>query len=610
MRKSFGLAITLWLAICTTASAQQTMRQTMQQTMLHSDQSAAAARADALFDEYWEWSLREYPEFATFVGDHRYDDRLRDDSAAAVTRRKAIYKDFRARLAGLDAAQLSPQTSTSLQILRYSLERIVELNEIYGSLPFGVYDDWAPVTQMQGIHLDLPGLVNNSRFTAVGDYEAYLKRLEAVPATIANQIARMEVAMAAGWMPAKVAIRDVPKQLEAQLPSNPTQSPEYLPFKAFPGDVAPTEQRRLETAAKQVIQDKVVPAFQSLKDFYESRYLPSARDSLAASSLPAGPAYYQWLLDWNTTTELTPKQIQNLGMREVSRIGAQMDAIVASTGFPGTRAEFQKFISTDPRFFYSRPEDMLAGYRDIAKRIDAELPKFFAVLPRLPYGVRAMRPEEGNNSEHYTSGAGDGSRAGYFEANVNDLKTRPKWTMETLLLHEAMPGHHLQISRAQELKDLPRFRQFAWFSAFGEGWGLYAESLGDEMGFYKDPYQKFGNLSLEMLRACRLVVDTGIHAYGWTREKAIDYMLANTGLPTNEVAAEVDRYIVWPGQATAYKIGELKIKELRAKAKAELGDRFDLRSFHNAVIDSGAEPLRVLQAQIESWIASKRAQGQ
>jgi uncharacterized protein (DUF885 family) len=304
---------------------------------------------------------------------------------------------------------------------------------------------------------------------------------------------------------------------------------------------------------------------------------------------------------------MTPRQIHDLGLAEVARIGVQMDAIVVSTGFKGTRREFQKFISTDAQFFHTRPEDMLAGYRDIAKRADAELPRLFAELPRQPYGIRAMRPEEGNNAEHYTNGAQDGSRAGFFEANVNDLKTRPKWTMETLLLHEAVPGHHLQTARAQELKTLPAFRRHIWFTAYGEGWALYAESLGDEMGFYKDPYQKFGNLSFEMLRACRLVVDTGLHAYHWTRDRAIDYMVANSGLTREDVTAEIDRYIVWPGQATAYKVGELKIKALRARAKTELGDRFDLRRFHNAVIDSGAVPLQVLALQIDEWIAREKS---
>jgi len=595
MRKALGIVFALWLAACGPAGAQQAA------------ESPAVAQANALFDEYWEWTLLESPEFATYVGDRRYQDRLRDESAAAVARRKAFYAEFRSRLAGIDAQQLPAQTRTSLQVLRYRLDRFAALNRHYGTLPFGINDGWAPITQMDGIHLALPQLASVARFDTVSDYEAYLKRLGAVPASIVNLMARMETAMAAGWVPAKAAIRNVPRQLDVQLPDDPTQSPEYKPFKSFPADIPAAEQQRLVSAGREVIRDKVIPAFRSLKDFYERRYLPAARDSLAASNLPPGMPLYQAMLDWNTTTDLTPQQIHELGLREVARIGAQMDGTVAVAGFTGTRAEFQKFISSDPRFFYTRPEDMLAGYRDIAKRADAELPKLFAVLPRQPYGIRAMRPEEGNNAEHYTSGAADGSRAGYFEANVNDLTTRPKWNMETLLLHEAVPGHHLQTARALEMTQLPRFRRFTWFVAYGEGWALYAESLGDEMGFYKDPYQKFGNLSAEMWRACRLVVDTGIHAFGWTREQAIDYMVANTGQTQAQVIAEVDRYIVLPGQATAYKIGELKIKELRAKAKAELGDRFDLRRFHNAVIDDGAVPLQVLQSQIEAWIAAEKA---
>jgi len=595
MRKALGIVFALWLAACGPAGAQQAA------------ESPAVAQANALFDEYWEWTLLESPEFATYVGDRRYQDRLRDESAAAVARRKAFYAEFGNRLAGIDAQQLPAQTRTSLQVLRYRLDRFAALNRHYGTLPFGINDGWAPITQMDGIHLALPQLASVARFDTVRDYEAYLKRLGAVPASIVNLMARMETAMAAGWVPAKAAIRNVPRQLDVQLPDDPTQSPEYKPFKSFPADIPAAEQQRLVSAGREVIRDKVIPAFRSLKDFYERRYLPAARDSLAASNLPPGMPLYQAMLDWNTTTDLTPQQIHELGLREVARIGAQMDGTVAVAGFTGTRAEFQKFISSDPRFFYTRPEDMLAGYRDIAKRADAELPKLFAVLPRQPYGIRAMRPEEGNNAEHYTSGAADGSRAGYFEANVNDLTTRPKWNMETLLLHEAVPGHHLQTARALEMTQLPRFRRFTWFVAYGEGWALYAESLGDEMGFYKDPYQKFGNLSAEMWRACRLVVDTGIHAFGWTREQAIDYMVANTGQTQAQVIAEVDRYIVLPGQATAYKIGELKIKELRAKAKAELGDRFDLRRFHNAVIDDGAVPLQVLQSQIEAWIAAEKA---
>ena len=351
----------------------------------------------------------------------------------------------------------------------------------------------------------------------------------------------------------------------------------------------------------------VVPAFRKLREFYDKRYLPVAATDIAASALPAGSRYYEARLAFYTTTKLSPREIHDLGLAEVARIGKAMDETVAAAGFKGTRAEFQSFLNKDPQFFYTRADDMLEGYRDIAKRADAVLPGFFAVLPRLPYGVRAMRPEEGDNAEHYVRGSPEAGRAGYFEANVNSLSSRPKWRMETLVLHEAVPGHHLQIARAQELAELPPFRRNGFFVAFSEGWALYAESLGHEMGFYANPYSKYGNLAAEMHRAARLVVDTGLHAFGWTRERAIAYLVDNAALTPEFAVAEVDRYIVTPGQATAYKIGELRIKALRAKARAELGPAFDLRRFHNAVIDHGALPLDVLDDQVTEWIAAEKA---
>jgi uncharacterized protein (DUF885 family) len=564
------------------------------------------AATHALFDEYWEWILRENPGYATFLGDHRYDDRLTDESPTAVVRRRAHYQEFLHRLDHFDDKRLSAEDRTSLGVLRFSIEKRVAIDKLFGSAPFGGFDDWAPVSQMNGIHLDLPQLVKATRFASVKDYDNYIRRLEAVPLVIGNLIERMRIALAAGWVLPTIAITRVPQQMEVQTDPDPEKSPEYAPFKSFPTDIAPAERERLASAGRQVIRDKVVPAFRSLKAFYEERYLPGSRDNIGASQLPAGLPYYQALLAEATTTDLTPRQVHDLGLQEVARIGAQMEAVMLETGFKGTRAEFQQFLVTDPRFFYTDPEAMLAGYRDIAKRADAELPKLFAQLPRQPYGIRAMLPEEGDDAEHYTSGAADGSRAGYFEANVNHLKTRPKWSMETMLLHEAVPGHHLQGARAQEISDLPQFRRNVWFTAYGEGWALYAESLGYEMGFYKDPYQKLGNLSHEMRRACRLVVDTGIHAFGWTREQAIAYMHYNTGETLEFTTAEVDRYIVWPGQASAYKVGELKIKALRTKARAALGEDFDLRRFHNIVIDGGSVPLSVLEANVDTWIAAER----
>jgi len=567
----------------------------------------AATQARALFDESWQWTMREFPEIATSIGDHRYDDRLSDQSAEGTDRRRAKRAELLARATKLDPAALSPADRVSLRVFRYQLEQGVALDKTCAPFSCGFGDFWSPVTQFAGPQFNIPQLVAATRFASVGDYDAYLKRLDALPIQLDQLVGRMENGIKLGWMPARIAIARVPGQLESQLDPDPTRSPEYKPFLEFPAAVAPADRERLAAAGRQAIKDKVIPAFRRLHDFYQQRYLPAASDSIAASSLPPGPPYYDARLAFYTTTRMSPQEIHDLGLAEVARIGKEMDATVAAAGFKGTRAEFQKSINTDPKFFYTRAEDMLAGYRDIAKRADAVLPSLFAELPRLPYGIRPMRPEEGDNAEHYVRGAADGTRAGYFEANVNSLSRRPKWSMETLLLHEAVPGHHLQIARAQEMKDLPDFRRSGFVVAYLEGWALYAESLGYEMGFYADPYSKFGNLSSEMLRAARLVVDTGLHAFGWTRQRAIAYLEDNAALTPEFAIAEVDRYIVTPGQATAYKIGELKIKALRARARAELGDKFDLRRFHNALIDNGALPLDVLDEQITEWIAVERA---
>jgi uncharacterized protein (DUF885 family) len=565
------------------------------------------AQTRKLFDEWWEWMLAEAPEFATIVGDHRYDSRLADASPAAIERRRAARATFRSRAAGIDAAGLAPVERASLTILRYQLDQAVALDELCAPMPCGLGDSWAPVTQFFGPHLGFPQLVAATRFASVRDYQAYLRRLDALPGRIDQLIGRMETAMKLRWMPAKVAIARVPEQMRAQLDPDPAKSPEYAPFLKFPADIAPADRERLAAAGRRAIEEKVIPAFRRLADFYEQRYLPAASETIAASALPPGMKYYEAQLVANTTTRMSAREIHDLGLAEVARIGKAMDEVVAGAGFKGTRAEFQKFVNTDPQFFYTRAEDMLAGYRDIAKRADAEMPRLFAELPRLPYGIRAMPPEEGDNAERYARGSAESGRPGWFEANVNSLSRRPKWNMESLVLHEAVPGHHLQIARAQEMGDLPMFRRNGFFVAYSEGWALYAESLGYEMGFYTDPNQKFGNLSFEMHRAARLVVDTGIHAFGWTRERAIAYLVDNAALTPANAAAEVDRYIVWPGQATAYKVGELRIKALRAKARAELGDTFDLRRFHNALIDQGAVPLAVLDEQVDAWIAAEKA---
>lgn len=577
-------------------------------------QASADPRFASLIADHWEWIGRDTPENATLRGDNRYNDRLTDQSPEAVQARKAHWVGLLKELQSFDPAQLTAQNRVSLQVLTTIATNRTRVDGFFADLPFAATDfsqmGWSPVTQMSGPQLSLPLLAKSTPFRTVADYDAYLKRLAAIPRLLGQYRQQMQAAIVAGWTQPATAVQRVPEQIDSQLVSDASQSPLFIPFSKFPPDIAEADQKRLTESARQVLSEQVIPAFRDLKQFYESVYLPAAtrRKGLGVSKLPGGVDFYQALINSNTTTTLTAREIRDIGLREVARIRSEMDAVIASSGFKGTRAEFVSFLHESPQFYYDKPEDMLVGYRDIAKRADAELPKLFAELPRLPYGIRAMPAYEGNNAEHYVRGSGDGTRAGFFEANVNHLRTRPKYNMEDLLLHEAVPGHHIQIARAQELKDLPDFRRFGFFVAYSEGWALYAESLGGEMGFYTDPYSKFGQLSAEMLRACRLVVDTGLHAFGWSRERAILYLIDNAALNEDFATAEVDRYIVMPAQALGYKIGELRFKALRAKAKATLGDRFDLRRFHNALIDDGPLPLDVLESRIDEWIAARNSE--
>jgi uncharacterized protein (DUF885 family) len=572
----------------------------------HAQTTGAARQLHALLDAQWAWETQEYPEQATYRGDKRFDDRLTDLSPAAITKRKQHQQQLLAQLKRISAKQLTGQDAISHAVLLTSLELEMQINAQFGSLPFSANDTWMPVSQMSGIQMDFPALVKATSFDTAADYARYLKRLAALPRQIEQTIAIMKQGIASGWMPPAIAIRALPSQIDTHLTADVSQSLLFVPFDRMPADIRNDEQQRLRTAAMELIVKSVQPAFAGLKTFIEQAYLPAARRELGASTLPGGAAYYALMIRQGTTTGMQAREIHALGLREVARINQEMDAAMRLTGFKGNRVEFQKFINTDARFHFTRAEDLLAKYRDIAKRVDAELPRLFAELPRLPYGIRAMEAYEGDNAEYYTPGASDGSRAGYFEANANNLQRTPSYAMESLVLHETVPGHHLQIARQQELKDLPEFRKNGSFNAFSEGWALYAESLGNEIGFYKDPYNKFGQLSDEMWRACRLVMDTGIHAFGWSREQAIAYLETNAGAPHETAVAETDRYIVWPGQALGYKIGELRIKALRAKAKAALGEKFNVRRFHNAVLDNGAVPLDVLEQQITQWIATEK----
>ena len=586
------LAATLWLFACGAAGAQ-----------------TATEKAHALFDGYSEWQMRELPGYATMVGDHRYDDRLTDFSEAAIARRKASVADFAKQLQGIDRNALANQDRISYDVLATVLDSNLRRSAVFSEPDAAGADLWLDVTQFNGPQIGfagLPSLIRVSRFSSILDYENYIKRLAAVPAQLDQLTGGLRRAMARGWLPPRVVVQRVPSQIDALLTANLAANPLYAPFERFPGSFAPGDRERLAAMGRAVIADKVGPAFRALRQFYAAEYLPACSEAPGASVRPSWMKFYAAAVASQTTTALTPREIRDLGLKEVERIGVEMDVVPKRVGFNGTRTDFANWIKSAPEFHYSSAAEMLAGYRDIAKRVDPELPRLFADLPRLPYGIRAMDAAEGDNADKYTRGTADGTRAGYFEANVNNLSRRAKGDMATLLLHEGVPGHHLQSARALELRDLPAFRRQLFLPAYGEGWALYAESLGEELGLYDDPYAKFGYLSSEMFRACRLVVDTGIHAFGWTREQAIRYLVDNAGITDATAIAEIDRYYVLPGQALAYKIGELKIKALRAKAQAALGERFDIRRFHNALIDDGPLPLSVLEQRIDDWIARNR----
>jgi uncharacterized protein (DUF885 family) len=569
---------------------------------------AATSEVRKIFDDYWEGVLRESPTYATLLGDRRYNGKLEDLSASGIQRRRTSRAELLRRLEAVDASALDERDRTSRAVLLFRLRNAVRCDRVMRDLPleFGPFVLPTPVTQFFGAQLWLPEVTNATSFRTVRDYEDYLERLDAVPAYLEQLTAQLRTGLSAGWVPARIAVRNAPSQFDAIADSDPVRNPMFAPFTRFAEEIPDAARVRLRAAGERAIRERVAPSFANLRAFLIREYLPAGRDDIAAQAQPGGAEFYAAALESHTTTSISAKEIHELGLREVARIEAEQLAIQQRAGF-ATRKDFLQYLQTDPKFFFDSAEAMLAAYRDIAKRIDPELPALFRELPKLPYGIRAMPKEQGDNAEYYMEGAADGSRAGYFMANTNNLRRTPRWQMTDLVLHEAVPGHHLQIARAQEIGELPAFRRHTWFTAYGEGWALYAEALGDRIGVLQDPLDKYGQLVAEAWRATRLVVDTGIHAFGWSRDRALQYMRDHTAGTELQVVAEVDRYIVWPGQATAYKVGQLRIAALRDRAREALGERFDLREFHNAVLDGGTVPLPVLEEQIDRWIAAVKA---
>jgi uncharacterized protein (DUF885 family) len=553
----------------------------------------------ALQKEYWEWQLAEFPELSTWTGDNRYNDRFTDLSFEAIDRRNVHERHMLERVRSIDPSELSGQEALSHALLLWELSLAVEDQQ---------FPPVMLLTQISGPQLSFPQLVSATPFRTSADYDNYLARLSAFPRYLEQVTGLLRRGIELGWVQPRGPLVSIPDQITGQIVADVAQSALYAPLEQIPGSIDGAERERYQTKARELIGSALFPAMANFRDFITGTYLPAGDRPIGASALPNGEVYYAHCIRMHATTDLDPRAIYQTGIEEVARIRTQMDEVIERAGFQGSLEEFAAFLRTDPRFYFSRAEDLVTAYRDIAKRADAELPALFTELPRTPYGVRPFPGYEGPSqaTAMYYPGASDGSRAGYFMVNTYCLDMRPKYEMEALTLHEAVPGHHLQIARAQELHHLPDFRRNASYTAFIEGWALYAESLGAKMGFYTDPYSQFGQLTYEMWRACRLVVDTGLHCFGWTRQQAIEYMRENTAKTEQDIAVEVDRYIVLPGQALAYKTGELAIKELRAKAEGELGRAFDLRRFHNALLDDGALPLTILTGRIEEWIKTEK----
>ena len=553
----------------------------------------------AIFESEWQRTLRDDPEFASYLGDHRYNDRWTDLSLEAIKRRHEHRRDVLKQLNKIDYESLSPHDKLNYTLFRKKYETAVEARQYRWYL--------VPLNQRNGIQ-DANSLSDALRFDTVKDYEDWIARLRAFPTYMDQTIALMREGIESNVVHSKVVMKRVPAQIARQIVDDPTRSLFFKPFRRIPDQINQADRDRLTREAQQAITNDVVPAFRRFQKFFNNEYLLACFAQVGAWQMPRGREFYASRARRYTTTDLTPKDIHEIGQREVRRIHGEMEKIIEQVKFKGSFKEFLEFLRSDPQFYYKDANELLEAYRAVSKKVDPQLVKLFRKLPRMPYGVEPipMHIAPDTTTAYYRPPAADGSRAGTYFVNLYKPQVRPKYEIEALTLHESVPGHHLQISLAMELEDLPAFRRYTGYTAFVEGWGLYSESLGGELGLYKEPYSKFGQLTYEMWRAVRLVVDTGMHNFQWTRQQAIDFFADNTAKTMLDIENEIDRYIAWPGQALAYKIGELKITELRARAKRELGSKFDIRDFHDVVLSNGAVPLDVLETIVDEWIAKRK----
>jgi uncharacterized protein (DUF885 family) len=564
--------------------------------------STETAQLNKLIADEWQWQLADNPENATYLGERGHDDRLMDRSPAAWQKRREHDRETLQRIEAIDRTKLSADDRLNYDLFLLQAKLAVEGDRF----PY----ELVPLHQMGGIYMVLGELAQQVPRDTVKDHENFLARMRAFPRAVDETIALMKRGLAEGLTPPRVIVRDVAEAIANQISDDPAKSPIYeIAFTNFRPSIPQAEQARLQKEAVDVLRRDVTPALRKLHAYWTAEYEPKTRESIAWTSVPQGKEWYPYLVRQQTTTELTPDEIHARGLAEVKRIRGEMEKIRVETGFTGTLEEFFTFLRSDPRFYYTKREELLVAYRDIAKRVDPELTRLFGRIPRLPYGVIPIPSysEKTQTTAYYMPGSPESHRPGYYYVNLYDLPSRPKWEMEALSLHESVPGHHFQIALAQELEQLPPFRRNGNFTAFVEGWGLYAESLGPELGMYTDPYSRFGQLTYQMWRAVRLVVDTGMHAKGWTRQQAIDYFVANSSKPLHDIEVEIDRYLAWPGQALAYKLGELKIKELRANAERDLGEAFDVRAFHDAMLGAGPLPLSLLETRMNDWTRAQKS---
>lgn len=563
-------------------------------------QAIADADADfgALLDRVWEWQLASNPMRASQLGDRRYNREWRDDSLAAIEQRHLDQRGFLRDLLAIERAALSESNQLNYELFRRALTSSVERAQFKPHL--------LPFSHRGGIQ-NLDSRADLLRFETAEDFRDWIARMAQIDMLVEQRIALAELGIEEGIVLPRDLMERVPPQIDAQLVDEPVESPFFDTFKELPDTISASDREVIQAEALETIEDVILPAYRKLDGWFENTYLPATRDSVGLSALPNGSSWYEFLAREFTTTRMTPDEIHRLGLDEVARIRGEMMEIIEEVGFEGDFEEFLEFLRTDPQFYYDNPEDLYEAYLATSKRIDPELVKLFGTLPRMPYGVRpipdSIAPD--TTTAYYTRPAADGSRAGIYWVNLYMPEVRPKYEIEVLSVHEAMPGHHLQLALQQELGDMPNFRRYSGFTAFVEGWGLYSESLGYELGLYKDPYSRFGALTYEMWRAVRLVVDTGMHYKGWTRQQAIDFFKENAAKTEHDIVNEIDRYIGNPGQALAYKVGQLKMLELRRNAELRLGDEFDVRAFHDELLGAGALPLDVLEERMNTWIAAQ-----